>query len=119
MPRLRSGCPALQARTAGFTWGEVNLFAEHPHLKDFRLTLDYPEDYTFLSKLYADLVQRYGRAFNLADLIARLETREYQQELGWMRDLDAHWAQHFANTSSPVDADVARIKAMKASGYAG
>jgi spore coat polysaccharide biosynthesis protein SpsF len=97
--------------TGLFTWGEVNLFASHPHLKDFRLTLDYPEDYTFLSKLYADLVQRHSKAFNLADLITRLETREYQQELGWMRDLNAQWASHFAGTGSPVDADVARIVA--------
>jgi spore coat polysaccharide biosynthesis protein SpsF (cytidylyltransferase family) len=102
--------------TGLFTWGEVNLFAAHPHLKDFRLTIDYPEDFAFLTRLYADLVQRHGEAFSLNDLIAALERPEYQRELGWMRELEARWAQHFSRTGSPVDADVARIRAQHTEG---
>lgn len=95
--------------TGLFTWGEVNLFERHRHLKDFRLTIDYPEDFTFLTRLYTDLIERHGEAFTLAHLIGRLESPEYQKDLDWMRDLEARWAQHFSRTGSPVDADVARI----------
>lgn len=102
--------------TGLFTWGEVNLFARHPHLKDFRLTIDYPEDFKFLQRLYRDLVARHGPGFSLADLVARLETPEYQRDLPWMRELDARWAGHFARTGSPVEADVARLAAARAAG---
>ncbi len=95
--------------TGLFSWGEVNLFEQHAHLKDFRLTLDYPEDLTFVTRLYTDLVGRHGEAFTLADLIARLESPDYLRDLTWMRELEAGWARHFARTGSPVDADVARI----------
>ncbi|MGH9371978.1 MAG: cytidylyltransferase domain-containing protein [Vicinamibacterales bacterium] len=95
--------------TGLFAWGEVNLFAHLPHLKDFRLTIDYPEDFALLTRLYMDLVARHGEAFSLNDLIAMLETPGYQRDLAWMRDLETRWAQHFAHTGSPVDADVARI----------
>ncbi|MGH8638281.1 MAG: hypothetical protein ACREUZ_14195, partial [Burkholderiales bacterium] len=97
-----------------FAWGEVNLFARHQHLKDFRLTLDYPEDFAFLTRLYTDLVARHGEAFSLHDLIETLDRTEYQRDLGWMRELEGRWARHFSHTGSPVDADVARIVAAAA-----
>jgi spore coat polysaccharide biosynthesis protein SpsF (cytidylyltransferase family) len=97
--------------TGLFTWGEVNLFERHRHLKDFRLTVDYPEDFTFLARLYTDLVTRHGEAFTLDHLTALLETTPYRADLARMRDLEARGARHFSRTGSPVDADVARIVA--------
>lgn len=104
--------------TGFFRWAEVNLFEGHAHLKDFRVTIDYPEDFAFVARLYEDLVSRNGEAFTLADLIARLESAPYQRELVWMRELERRWARHFSRTGSPVDADVARIVAARDAGEA-
>lgn len=97
--------------TGLFRWGQINLFADYPHLKDFRVTIDYPEDYEFFKRLYGDLVTKYGVAFTLADLIRTLDSHSYRQELTRMKTLGSRWFQHFSASQEPVSRDVQRIVA--------
>jgi len=97
--------------TGLFRCGDVNLFEDAPHQKEFRLTIDYPEDLAFVSRLYRDLVARYGRAFELRHLKTLLDTPAYHAELPVMAALNRRWGAHFTRSESPVVADVERIRA--------
>lgn len=96
--------------TGMFKWGEINLFEKHPHLKDFRLTIDYPEDYEFCKKLYNDLLVKYGVNFNLDNLLQILDSPEYKKKLENMVELEKKWEKHFVKGVSDVDKDIKRIK---------
>lgn len=95
--------------TGFFKCGEVNLFANHSHLKDFRLTLDYPEDYEFCQELYQDLLSTYGLSFSLTNMIAVLSWEKYQNQLAQTKTLSAKWETHFSSSSSEVDSDIRRV----------
>jgi spore coat polysaccharide biosynthesis protein SpsF (cytidylyltransferase family) len=97
--------------TGLFRWGQIDLFADYPHLKDFRVTIDYPEDYEFFKRLYTDLLTEHGAAFTVTDLIRTLDKPRYLQELSWMRRLNTQWLQHFSSSQEPVSRDVQRIVA--------
>ena len=93
-----------------FKWGEINLFENQQHLKDFRLTIDYPEDYKFCTKLYKDLVSNYGIDFNLIHLFEVLNSSEYQKLLDKMKELEKKWDTHFIQCTSDVERDAERLK---------
>lgn len=99
--------------TAMFKWGEINMFKEYPHLKDFRLTIDYPEDYEFCQNLYSDLFSRFGVNFTLDNLVKVLDSVEYKKLLGGIRELSKKWEIHFMNSATEVDKDVERIKKLQ------
>jgi spore coat polysaccharide biosynthesis protein SpsF len=100
--------------TGLFQWGEVNLFRDAPHQKPFRLTIDYPEDFAFVTRLYRDLVAQHGPAFTLANLKELLDTDAYRAVLPQMIEMNEQWDRHFARTQSPVAVDVARIRSVVA-----
>jgi len=93
-----------------FKWGEINLFEKYPHLKDFRLTIDYPEDYEFCKKLYNDLLKNYDVHFTLNNLFQILDSQGYKKELEDILELEKKWEKHFAIGATDVDKDIERIK---------
>jgi len=99
--------------TGMFKWGEINMFKNHPHLKDFRLTIDYPEDYEFCQNLYSDLLSRFGDNFTLDNLVKVLDSVEYKKLLGGIKELSKKWETHFASSATEVDKDVERIKKLQ------
>lgn len=96
--------------TGLFKWGEINLFKEHPHLKDFRLTIDYYEDYEFCKTLYNDLTSVYGVEFSLQNLVETLESEKYRYLLDETRALSKKWEAHFQSCAADVGRDIERIK---------
>lgn len=96
-----------------FKWGEINVFKKYPHLKDFRLTIDYPEDYEFCQNLYSDLLSRFSVNFTLDNLVKVLDSIKYKKLLGGIRELSKKWETHFRSSATEVDKDVERIKALK------
>jgi spore coat polysaccharide biosynthesis protein SpsF len=102
--------------TGIFKWGEINLFEKRPDLKDFRLTIDYPEDYEFCQRLYSDMVSRFGAGFNLDNLVRVLDLEEYKQQLKDVRELSKKWETHFLTSGTEVDKDVSRMRALQSGG---
>jgi len=96
--------------TGIFKWGEINVFKEYPHLKDFRLTIDYHEDYVFCQNLYSDLVSKFGIDFTLDNLIEVLDSVKYRNLLGRSREISREWETHFTSGGDEVDRDVERIR---------
>lgn len=96
-----------------FKWGEINLFTNYAHLKEFRLTIDYPEDYEFCQNLYSDLVSKFGVNFTLDNLVKVLDSVEYKTLLGGIRELSKKWETHFRSSATKVDKDIERIKALQ------
>ena len=92
-----------------FRWCVVNVFENHPDLKDFRLTIDYPEDYIFCQDLYKDLQKKYGLDFTAFNLIELLKTPIYQKRLEEMKQLEKKWNMHFKKSITDVDIDIKRI----------
>lgn len=96
--------------TGIFKWGEINMFEKYPHLKEFRLTIDYPEDYEFCKSLYSDLTTRFGINFSLDNLVKILNSAKYRKMLSEIKKVSKKWEKHFTNSASEVDKDVQRIK---------
>jgi len=92
-----------------FKWDIINVFENNPQLKDFRLTIDYPEDYIFCENLYKDLQKKYGIKFNASNLIELLKTSNYQTRLEEMKQLEKKWNKHFKKAITDVDIDIKRI----------
>ena len=95
--------------TGLFKWGEVNLFGDYSHLTDFRLTIDYPEDYEFCKVLYQELVSMYGIGFTFGNVVEVLETDTFKKLQHKMRELSKKWENHFSSCTVDVDRDVERI----------
>jgi len=96
--------------TGLFKWGEINLFQSYEEYKDFRLTIDYPEDYDFCKKIYNDLVSKYGSNFNLKNLIELFGSPKYLNQLDQIKKRKKMWENHFSKCLISVQNDIQRIK---------